>query len=136
MEVTELSLSKLDREAAKSFLKTAKNEIKRKNYYLQPYKYYNGIRYRAVDLLLYLDITDVKDIWNRTFFKYLLKTPWAGSMAVQHVYDEMAKIYNDQRDTMIRLVNLLATNQRAFCVPPKYTDQVKKVFSVTLSSTC
>ena len=78
-----MSLSKLDREAAKSFLKTAKNEIKRKNYYLQPYKYYNGIRYSAVDLLLYLDITDVKEIWN-----YILELSEEDLIDVSFDYDK------------------------------------------------
>ena len=63
-EVSKLSLSKLDVEAAKTFLKMARNEIKRKNYRIQRCKYYNGVKYRTADLLLDIGIMNEKEVWD------------------------------------------------------------------------
>jgi hypothetical protein len=81
-EVNKLSLTKLDIESARMFLKMAAKEIKNKNYYIIPHKYVNGRKIKSVELIYKIGISNVNDIWN-----YILELTSEDCVDVSMDYD-------------------------------------------------
>lgn len=77
-----MSLTKLDIESARMFLKMAAKEIKNKNYYIVPYKYVNGRKIKSVELIYKIGISNVNDIWN-----YILELTSEDCVDVSMDYD-------------------------------------------------
>jgi len=73
---------------------------------------------------------DFNDHWTALWFKYFMKTPWFNEKMLANMFGETLKIYNEQRDRMVWLANLLSSRRRAFCVSANYADVVKKNFEI------
>jgi len=73
---------------------------------------------------------DFKNRWTALWFKYFMKTPWFNEKMLANMFGETLKIYNEQRDRMVWLTNLLSSRRRAFCVSANYADVVRKNFEI------
>ena len=65
---------------------------------------------------------------NRLFFKYFMKTPFCTEEVFGNINAGLKKVYNDQKDLMLRMANLLSGKERVLCVTANNADKAKKLF--------
>jgi len=69
------------------------------------------------------------DIWNKLFFKYFMKTPFHTEQTFGNIYSGVMRVFNDQKNLMLRVTNFLSNKRRFFCVTENKADKVKKLFA-------
>ena len=77
---------------------------------------------------------NIDDIFNRLYFEYFLKTPWAtvdmfGNLnkALEKTF---GKILNDSRNMLLHVTNLLSERRRAFFVDENSREAAKQIFAI------
>ena len=74
------------------------------------------------------------DIFNRLYWNYFLKTPWATVDMFGNLNKAMEKtfgqILNDSRDTLLNVTNLLSERRRAFLVDEGFLEAAKQIFKI------
>lgn len=74
------------------------------------------------------------DIFNKLYFKYFLKTPWATvdmfgklNKALEKTFGQ---ILNDSRNMLLHVTNLLSERRRAFFVDENSREAAKQIFAI------
>ena len=77
---------------------------------------------------------DTDDVFNKLYFKYFLKTPWATANMFGNINKAMEKkIYeavNNSRKMMLNVTNLLSERHRAFFVDEDLIEEAKQIFKI------
>ena len=73
---------------------------------------------------------DGRDNFNKLWFKYFAKTPWFNVTAFFNVGEGARKIYNDLKDTALRLSILMSKKRRAFFIQPANIESIKQIFNI------
>ena len=73
---------------------------------------------------------DARDNFNKLWFKYFAKTSWFSVDALLNIGDGARKIYNDLKDTALRLSILMSKKRRAFFIPSHNIESVTKIFNI------
>ena len=77
---------------------------------------------------------DTKDIFNKLYLEYFLKTPWATADMFGNIHDVLdrsfRKLNNQSKNNLLHLTNLLSTRRRAFVINDKFLEQAKKIFEI------
>lgn len=100
------------------------DEIYFERLYHQPYKIKRALYHYAgakPDL-------NTNDIFNKLYFDYFLKTPWATSKMFGNMFKIVNRVYNDQRNSLLYLTNLVAGKQRFFVTEKQNFEAVRKIF--------
>ena len=71
---------------------------------------------------------DIRERFNRLWFKYFEKTPWFNAESIGHFYDGVRQIQHELQSRTIWMSKVMAGRQRAFFVPPNNLEPMKKVF--------
>ena len=75
------------------------------------------------------------DMWNRLYIEYFLKTPWCNVKTFGNLYLYAVSLYNEQKNLMLRVANLLSGKERILCVTANNADIAKKAFELKDSET-
>ena len=77
---------------------------------------------------------DTDDIYNRLYWDYFLKTPWATADMFGNINKAMKKMFgqilNDSRNTLLQVTNLLAERRRAFLIDEDFVEVAKQIFTI------
>lgn len=77
---------------------------------------------------------DTDDVFNRLYFEYFLKTPWATPDMFGNMDKELKNIFrttvNNLKGNLLHFTNLLTQRQRAFFVNKHNIDAMKKIFEI------
>ena len=77
---------------------------------------------------------DTDDIFNRLYFEYFLKTPWATADMFGNINKILEKtlgqVLNSSKASLLHFTNLLTERKRAFFVDKNFVADVKKIFKV------
>ena len=73
---------------------------------------------------------NLRDPFNRLWFKYFEKTPWFNAESIGHIYEGVRQIQHELQSRTIWMSKVMAGRQRAFFVPPNNLEPMKKVFGV------
>ena len=74
------------------------------------------------------------DVFNRLYFEYFLKTPWAtvdifGNMG--KAFDRMFRNYlNESKNTLLHMTNLLNKRRRLFLIEEQFLNPAKQIFEI------
>lgn len=77
---------------------------------------------------------DTDDVFNRLYFEYFLKTPWAnvdmfGNLD-KAVNKTLRNFNNEAKGALLHFTNLLAERKRAFFVDSKFIETTKQTFAI------
>ena len=96
---------------------------------------------RRVEKAIYHYAGDAKprlntnDIFNRLFLEYFLKTPWATADMFGNLDKAVVKmveqIFNESRNILLHVTNLLGSRRRAFLVDKDFLEPAKQIFAIT-----
>ena len=70
------------------------------------------------------------DVFNRLYWEYFLKTPYANARMFGTVHKFCEKLYDNSKFDLLRFTNLIATHERAFLVEANAIEGTKKIFEV------
>ena len=74
------------------------------------------------------------DVFNRLYFEYFLKTPWATADMFGNIDKAVAKIvgqiFNESRNILLHVTNLLVKRRRAFFVDSGFLEPAKQIFAI------
>lgn len=74
------------------------------------------------------------DVYNRLYFEYFLKTPWATADIFGNIHKNFYRIlrddFNEFKNSLLRISNLLSTRRRAFAVSEDYLDFAVRTFEI------
>lgn len=77
---------------------------------------------------------DTDDIYDRLYFEYFLKTPWANADMFGNIHKALDKMFkrlqNELRDNLLDLTLLLRKRQRMFLIDEDFLDAAKKIFEI------
>ena len=73
---------------------------------------------------------DCNDIWNKLFFKYFMKTPFHTAQTFGNINTGIQKVYNDQKDIMLRMINAVSGKKRLFYVTKDLEQKTRDLFQV------
>ena len=77
---------------------------------------------------------DTDDIYNKLYFEYFLKTPWATADMFGNLHKaadkEFRSAYNESRNILLHFTNLLTERKRAFFIDKNYLEFAKNVFKI------
>ena len=73
---------------------------------------------------------DISDTFNRTWFKYFVKTPWFNADTIGHLYEGVRKIYVEQKDFAAQISTLMSGKKRAFFVSQENLEALRQIFYV------
>ena len=83
---------------------------------------------------VYKPSLNTDDIFNRLYFQYFLKTPWANAdmfgnlnKAVEKMFNQ---IQNNSRNNLLRFTNLLTRRKRAFLCDKNFIEPARHIFEV------
>lgn len=74
------------------------------------------------------------DVFNRLYFEYFLKTPWANADMFGNIDKAVVKtveqIFNESRNILLHVTNLLGSRRRAFFVDKGFQEPAKHIFAI------
>jgi len=74
------------------------------------------------------------DIFNKLYFEYFLKTPWATADMFGNIHKALNKMFrqsqNESRDNLLHFTNLLTERKRAFFVDNNFLESAKQIFAI------
>lgn len=74
------------------------------------------------------------DVFNRLYFEYFLKTPWANADMFGNLDKALNKMFrqsqNESRDNLLHFTNLLTERKRAFFVDNNFLESAKQIFAI------
>lgn len=73
---------------------------------------------------------DTDDVYNRLYFGYFMKTPWANIDMFGNIGKFMRKLYNNSQDNLLHFTNLLTERKRAFFMDQSYVEAMKVFFRI------
>ncbi len=73
---------------------------------------------------------DMKNPFDKLFFKYFIKTQWFDLDFIENAYKIMKKIYIECKDFLIETTSIMSGKERAFFVDSNNFDAIKNIFSV------
>jgi hypothetical protein len=80
---------------------------------------------------------DTEDVFNRIYFEYFLKTPWANVDMFGNIDKSLKRtfgqMFNESRSLLLQMTNLLNKRRRAFLVDEKFQEIVKQIFEINSS---
>ena len=101
-----------------------------RKYMPKPYRLEKAIYHFNIDKPSF----DTDDIYNRLYWNYFFKTPWATPDMLGNLNKALEKtfgqILNDSRNLTLNVTNLLSERRRAFLVAEGFVESVKKIFAI------
>ena len=77
---------------------------------------------------------DTNDVYNKLYFEYFLKTPWATVDMFGNIHDFLDKSFrkfnNNAKNSLLHMNNLLSTRRRAFAVSKNLLKSAKQIFEI------
>ena len=77
---------------------------------------------------------NIDDIYNRLYFEYFLKTPWATVDMFGNLNRALEKTFSDYfnrtKENFLRLANVLSERRRAFFIDENLLEGAKKIFEI------
>ena len=74
------------------------------------------------------------DVFNKLYFEYFLKTPWATADMfgnINKALDKMFRHYhNESKNNLLRLTNLISKRRRAFFIEDRFLEPAKQIFEI------
>lgn len=74
------------------------------------------------------------DAFNRLYFEYFLKTPWATADMFGNIDKAVVKtveqIFNESRNILLHVTNLLVNRRRAFLIDKGFQEPAKHIFAI------
>ena len=74
------------------------------------------------------------DIFNRQYFNYFLKTPWANADMFGNIDKALDKTFrelqNESRENLLHFTNLLRKRQRMFLIDEDFLDAAKQILEI------
>ena len=73
---------------------------------------------------------DMKNPYDKLFFRYFVKTSWFDMNFIQNSYGIMQRIFIECKDFMIKITGMMAGRERAFFVAKGNLDTMKEIFEI------
>ncbi len=73
---------------------------------------------------------DTDDVYNRLYFGYFMKTPWANIDMFGNIGNFVHRLYSDSQNNMLHFVNLISERKRAFFMDQSYIEPMKQIFRI------
>lgn len=74
------------------------------------------------------------DVFNRLYFEYFLKTPWAIADMFGNIDKAVSKtvkqIFNEYSDILLYVTNLLGSRRRAFLIDREFLELARQIFAI------
>ena len=102
------------------------------NYFVRDARYSSQIKinkkiyhYLGKEILL-----NMRDLFNRLWFRYFVKTPWFNEDTIGRLYENYRQLNNELKNSMANVSAAMSGKTRAFFTVPQFVGLVRKVFSV------
>ena len=73
---------------------------------------------------------DMNDPFNRLWMSFFIKTPWFDVETVGRIYAPLKKMYDDSKDSILKLSETLTGKFRTFFVEPEKVEATVKSFAI------
>ena len=73
---------------------------------------------------------DMRDIFNRLWLKYFVKTPWFNEETIGRLYSGVQQMHVGLKNFAVQISAMMSGKTRAFFVLPQNVDATKKIFSI------
>ena len=73
---------------------------------------------------------DMKDIFNRLWMNYFIKTPWFDENSIGRLYEGVQRLHVELKAAMVQLSALMSGKTRAFFVMPEDIEMLKIFFAM------
>ena len=70
------------------------------------------------------------DVFNRLYFEYFLKTPWANADMFGNIDKAVKQIFNEYSNILLYVTNLLGSRRRAFLVERGFLELARQIFAI------
>lgn len=74
---------------------------------------------------------DTNDIYNKLYFEYFLKTPWANADMFGNLDRAFRKQFDRVKTELLRYTNLLAKRERVFVIDKNKIEKMCQIFAIT-----
>lgn len=73
---------------------------------------------------------NTNDVYNDLFFQYFMNTPFHTAQTFGNINTGIQKVYNDQKDIMLRMINAVSGKKRLFYVTSDLEQKTRDLFQV------